>query len=270
MFHFPRLILCSLALLAAAPLCAQTASSTSTTSSSTTNTATPVSTTAATTTTFTTSAVVVYKLTFENSGDNINYRPYQGGYYIAPLQGGTGSLILLLTTGGVKNFYTYANFGELFVAVKNTDRKAVLSATAANTVSTTTFFAIGDANDQRHIETRSSDSDVWVAKLLKGYAVSADSEKDLPYGSSSATDIGVAGVSFLRASLDEGMTQDAILNNRTVATQVTDIQTQLTADGYTSGTGTTTTTGTGTTSSAASSTSSTSNTSTTNASSATK
>ena len=269
MCHLPRLILCSLAFLVASSLRAQTTSSST---SSTTSSTTPVSTTAATTTTFTTSAVAVYKLTFENAGENINYRPYQGGYYIAPLQGGTGSLILLLTTGGVKNFYTYANFGELFIAVKSADRKAVLSATAANTVSTTTFFAIGDADDRRHIETRSSDSDVWVAKLLKGYAVSADSEKDLPYGSSSASDIGVAGVSYLRASLDEGMTEDAILNNRTVATQVTDIQTQLTADGYTSGTGTTTTTGTGTTSSAASgtTTSSTSNTSTSNASSATK
>lgn len=270
MLNFSRLTLCLLALIVSTTLRAQTTSSTSSTTSSTSSSTTPVSTTASTTTTFTTSAVVVYKLTFENAGENINYRPYQGGYYIAPLQGGTGSLILLLTTSGVKNFYTYANFGELFVAVKGSDRKAVLSATAANTVSTTTFFAIGEADDQRHIETRSSESDVWVAKLLKGYAVSADSEKDLPYGSSSASDIGVAGVSYIRATIDEGMTEDAILNNRTVATQVTEIQTQLTADGYKSGTGTTTSTSgtTGTTSASSGTTSSSA--STTSSSSATK
>lgn len=200
------------------------------------------------------SALAVYKLTFEVSGETINYRPYQGGYYIAPIEGGTGSLILTLTTGGVKSFYTYANFGELFVAVKAGDRKVVLSATAANTVSTTTFFAIGTADERRPLETRSSDGDIFTARLLKGYAVSADSEKDLPYGSSSANDIGVAGVSILRATLDEGLTTDAINNNRALAAEVTEVQTLLTNNGYTNGSTTATTTtnsGTGTTGAAA-------------------
>ncbi len=228
MKHFSRLVLFVLLSLSSAGLRAQTTATTGTT-------------TTATTSTLTSSALAVYKLTFEVAGETINYRPYQGGYYIAPIQGGTGSLILTLTTGGVKTFYTYSNFGELFVAVKGESRKVVMSATAANTVSTTTFFAIGSANDLRHIETRSGDSSIYVAKLLKGYAVSADSEKDLPYGSSSANDIGVAGVSFLRATLDDGLTEDAINNNRTVATEVTTIQTQLTTDGFTNGTTTTAT-----------------------------
>ena len=242
MKHFSRLILFALATLVGSSLRAQT-------------TTTPVSPTASATSNITSSALAVYKLTFEVAGETINYRPYQGGYYIAPIQGGTGSLILTLTTGGVKNFYTYANFGELFVAVKGENRKVVLSATAANTVSTTTFFAIGTANDRKKLETRSFDGDVFVASLLKGYAVSADSEKDLPYGSSSANDIGVAGVSYLRATLDDGLTDDAINNNRSLAAEVTAVQTQLTTDGYTSGSSTTaTTSGTGTSGTAASTT----------------
>ena len=49
--------------------------------------------------------LVVYKLNFDQAGETINYRPYQGGYYVAPVNGGTGSLILTLTTGGVKNYF---------------------------------------------------------------------------------------------------------------------------------------------------------------------
>ena len=248
--HFFRPILVVLAILAADSLRAQTTTGTTSTTGTTTSgatTSTTTSPTAATTSTLNSSALAVYKLTFEVAGETINYRPYQGGYYIAPIQGGTGSLILTLTTGGVKNYYTYASFGELFVAVKGENRKVVLSATAANTVSTTTFFAIGTADEQLHLETRSSESDVFVADLLKGYAVSADSEKDLPYGSSSANDIGVAGVSYLRATLDDGLTQDAINNNRTLTAEVTVVQTLLADDGYVSGTTSTTTSGSSTT-----------------------
>lgn len=234
--------------LALGALRAQTTTTTGTTTDTSATTATTATTPTAATTTATTSSVidpppntiltsalVVYKLTFETAGETINYRPYQGGYYIAPITGGTGSLILTLTTGGVKQFYTYSNFGELFVAVKGQLRKTVLSATAANTVSTTTFFAIGNANDRIPLESRSIDGDVFAAKHLTGYAVSADSERDLPYASSAATDIGVAGVSFLRATLDEGKTSNAIDNSRSLADQVTIVQEELTEDGYVSG-----------------------------------
>ncbi len=191
--------------------------------------------------------MVVYKLSFEVAGENINYKPYQGGYYIAPIEGGTGSLILLTATGTVKTYYTYANFGELFVAVKGAARKTVLSATAANSVSTTTFFAIGTAKTQMSIATRAADLDVWVAETLKGYAVSADSERDLPYASTSATDIGVAGVSYITATLDDAQTKDAIATNATLALEVTAVQTMLQELGYVAGTvSNTTATGTGT------------------------
>ncbi|MBX7212357.1 MAG: hypothetical protein K1X78_28885 [Verrucomicrobiaceae bacterium] len=191
--------------------------------------------------------LIVYKLAFDQAGETINYRPYQGGYYIAPVNGGTGSLILTQTTSGVKKYYTYASFGELFVAAKGDSRKSVISCTAANSVSTTTFFAIGSADDRLQLTTRSSDGDIFVARSLSGYAVSADSERDLPYSSSSASDIGVAGVSYLRATMDEGLTVQAIDGNVTLTAEVTALQTQLTSQGYTNGLSTTTTAGTGTT-----------------------
>ncbi|WP_156346455.1 hypothetical protein [Verrucomicrobium spinosum] len=51
--------------------------------------------------------VAVYRLSFEQTGDSINYRPYQNGYYIAPIQGGEGTLILTLVTGNTKQYFTY-------------------------------------------------------------------------------------------------------------------------------------------------------------------
>ncbi len=179
--------------------------------------------------------LAVYKLTFAAAGETINYRAYESGYYIAPIEGGTGSLILTRTIGGVKNYFTYENFGELFVAVKGVDRKAVISATAANTVSTTTFFAIGSADDKKKISSRSAELSVYVAKVLHGYAVSADSERDLPYSSSSPTDIGVAGASMMTCTLDDGMTDQANRESRTLATETDDILTFLEGKGYVDG-----------------------------------
>lgn len=179
--------------------------------------------------------LAVYSLQFKPTGENINYRSYQSGYYVAPITGGTGSLILMLTTGGVKQYFTYADFGELFVAVKGDDRKTVLSATAANTVSTTTFYAIGNAGERVTIESRAAESQVYVAKKLDGYSVSADSERDLPFSSSGSSDVGVAGAAFLICTFDEGRTTNAHRQNRTLDEEITAIQTFLTEQGYTNG-----------------------------------
>jgi hypothetical protein len=179
--------------------------------------------------------LVVYTLQFKPTGESINYRSYQSGYYVAPITGGTGSLVLMLTTGGQKQFFTYSNFGELFVAMNGGDRKTVLSATAANTVSTTTFYAIGTANDRVTVKTRAAESQVYVANKLTGYSVSADSERDLPFSSAGSTDVGVAGAAFLTASFDEGRSTAANRENRTLAAEVTEIETFLTSKGYING-----------------------------------
>lgn len=179
--------------------------------------------------------LAVYKLDFSPTGESINYRAYQSGYYVAPMTGGTGSLILMLTTGGQKQYFTYSNFGELFVAVSGGDRKAVFSATAANTVSTTTFYAIGNAGDRVSVETRAAESQVYVARKLSGYSVSADSERDLPFSSAGSTDVGVAGAAFLTATFDEGRSAAANRESRTVALEITEIENFLAGKGFTNG-----------------------------------
>src|SRR4051812_33738227 len=116
-----------------------------------------------TTTTTTSGPVAVFRLSFEKTGDSINYRPYQNGYYIAPIEGGSGSLILTLVTAGVRQYFKYEVFGEVFVAVKGKEKRMVLSPTATNDVSTTVFYAIGDTNKELHVESRNASSDVKVA-----------------------------------------------------------------------------------------------------------
>lgn len=226
---FPRLVfaLCALLLLLLAPHATAQTTTTSTTSSG---------------------PVAVFRLTFEETGDSINYRPYQNGYYIAPIEGGTGSLILTLVTGNQRQYFTYEAFGEVFVAVQGKEKRMVLSATATNTVSTTVFYAIGKTEKELRVESRNAVSDVKVAEKMTGYAVSADSEKDLPFNGS-GTSVGVAGASSLTARLDETLTEVAIRDNLDVSGELDAIIAILEGAGYVNGSPTTNNTGanTGTT-----------------------
>ncbi len=219
------------------------------TSTGTTSTATPSGTGVIGGTTSTTDAgpLGVWKLTFEQTGDSINYRPYQGGYYIAPAEGGAGTLILTLSTGSLKQYFTYASFGDVFVGVKGSTKKMVFSATAASSVSTTAFYAIGVADTEIALDSTSRNvtGSVLLASKMTGYAVSADSEKDLPYAGS-GTSVGVAGASILTAKLDESLTQNGNSKSNSVSLEVTDLQAILKKSGYTDGTQATTTGGTST------------------------
>lgn len=188
----------------------------------------------------TTGPVAVFRLSFAATGDSINYRPYEGGFYIAPVEGGTGSLILTLTTGGKKRYFTYSSFGAVFVAVKGSTKKMVFSATAASSVSTTVFYALGNADHVIEFEGRNSSGTALIASKMTGYAVSADSEQDLPYAGST-TNVGVAGASILTVKLDEGLTHTANVKGHAVNDEVTELQTILTKAGYTDGKTTTAT-----------------------------
>jgi hypothetical protein len=195
--------------------------------------------------------VAVYRLSFEQTGDSINYRPYQNGYYIAPIDGGAGSLVLTLVTGNVRQYFSYETFGEVFVALSGEKKKMVLSATATNEVSTTVFYAIGNTDEEIEVETRNAVSKIKIATKLTGYAVSADSEKDLPY-SGAGTSVGVAGASILKAEYDQTLSRVALRDSLDVAAELDVIVASLEATGYVDGRETTpgtggTGTGTGTT-----------------------
>lgn len=184
---------------------------------------------------------IVYKLTFEVTGESINFRPFQGGYYIAPIEGGAGTLLLTRQTGKEKTYYSFTNFGQLFLAKSGSKRKAVISTSTGSqlidfgSVSTTALFAIGDASETKELKTASTEGSVFYAEELTGYSVSADSETDLPFASNSASDVGVAGATILRAKLDQARTEDSLKRNLTVLTALAEIILELTDGGYTNG-----------------------------------
>jgi hypothetical protein len=243
--------------------------------------------------------VAVYRLSFSSSGDNVNYRAFENGYYVTPVGGGTGTLILLQTgVGKEKQFFTYANFGETFQANNGKTKKMVLSAVSSGTSSATTFYAIGDVNFPINLKTNLSTPAVStgpttgvnyiapatttttttaantsaaattataatstsapttaqiagaasapvytspsVAKTMRGYEISADSQSDLVFSGNSTTQ-GVAGVSILSVSLQEDMTNYALTQNYSLAGEVTYIQNLLQNQGYTDGRTTTAT-----------------------------
>lgn len=178
--------------------------------------------------------VVVYRLDFQQIGESINYRPYLFGYYVAPMAGGSGSLILTQAAGTQKQYYTYDNFGELFVAVKGDTKKVVFSASATNEVSTTVFYALGTADKEYEVEDRNLQGRVKVAKRLSGYALSADSEQDLPFYGTGAS-VGVAGASELVARLDEANTNRAVQEKLDVNDTVDVVINLLTRAGFVNG-----------------------------------
>jgi len=145
--------------------------------------------------------VVVYRLDFKDTKDGINYRPYLGGFYVAPAIGGTGSLILQRTESDGLIYVTLENFGELFVATDNKTKRFVLSAAAANEVSTTNFLAMGRLDTKFKANGANFELDIKVSRELKGYAMSADSQSDLPF-SGGEGDSGIAGIAQFTARLD--------------------------------------------------------------------
>ena len=188
----------------------------------------------------TTGPIAVFRLTFQATGDSINYRSYDGGFYVAPVEGGVGTLILTLSSGGQKRYFTYASFGAVFIAVKGSTKKMVLSCTAASDVSTTVFYALGNADTEIEFDTRNANGSVLVADKMTGYAVSADSEQDLPYAGST-TNVGVAGASVLTARLDKSLTSTGNKKGNAVNDEIADLQAILIKGGYTDGKNTTAT-----------------------------
>ena len=189
---------------------------------------------------------IVYQILFEPKSDSINYRGYDFGYYVAPSAGGSGTLLLIRTTGGTRTYYTFTDFGSLIIGLNGDDRKSIISLTATSDVSTTAFFAIGDANETLQGDNGTVAGVVRYASQLNGYAVSADSQPDPLFQGTASTDVGVAGTSLVTFQFDVADSANAETQPLSVADTVKVIQTRLTSQGYVQAAQTNTGTGTGT------------------------
>ncbi len=213
------------------------------------------------------SQAVVYHLTFSPSGTSINFRNYTNAYYVAdlPVYGSGGTLIVTQVVGGVRKFYTYEDFGGMFIAVKGSDKKGVIvgsrtSGSSSSSSSTTaganqniTLYAIGDAKGGADITNRDvgGTAKALFPTKLEGTAIFVDSMEDYPFAFAPGADVGSAGKLDLTATYDEGMSANSLVRNYSRNGVVASIWALLVSQGYTNasastGSGTATGTATGT------------------------
>lgn len=219
-----------------------------------------------TTTTSGSSPVLVYKISFTDMGDSINFRSYQGGYLVFDVGytgSNTGTVILTQVVGGVRKYYTIANYGQMFYATKGNTVKAVFtgnkSTTAGSSTTTTTsststtasatttifMYGVGDADKQLDLDLRNGDANVSIATEIDGYGIFTDSQEDLPFATAAGEDVGTAGAVSLHLKYDEGLSSFSEKNNTSRTAMVTKIQQDLAKQNYTNGDAATTTTGAG-------------------------
>jgi len=118
--------------------------------------------------------VLVYRIEFtKNSG--INYNIFNGGYFAAPVLGGSGSFLLTSSEDGL-SFTQSDSSGNLFTAVNGGEKKAVISATTGTGTASGAFVALGDVDHTVSVNSPTVNLTVKVADKLTGMAVSADSD----------------------------------------------------------------------------------------------
>ncbi len=174
--------------------------------------------------------VLVYRIEIlKESG--INYEPFQGGFFAAPLLGGSGTF-LLTSTDGARTFTEAANSGRLFTAVDGKEKKAVISATTGGeNTAQGALVAIGKIDHQINVKSPTVSLSIRVADSLSGTAVSADDESTASAPASDGS-IGSAGVSQLRMVLDEPQTNHANKQGLSLAQTVAELALELGRQGY--------------------------------------
>jgi len=151
--------------------------------------------------------VLIYKLDFRKD-KGINYHPFTGGYFVAPLLGGSGTFFLT-STDDERVYVEAAEGGRLFTAISGGgDKKSVISASLGAGTAMGALVAMGDINHTVQVRGPTYTLDARVAKSLTGMSVSADDESEAE-GPALNGSIGAAGFSEIKASLDEEETNRA-------------------------------------------------------------
>jgi hypothetical protein len=189
--------------------------------------------------------VLVYRIEI-TSESGINYHPFEGGYFAAPLLGGAGSFLFTSSEDG----FTYTasdSSGRLFTAVDTSnEKKAVVSATTGSGTAHGAFVVFGAIDHLLKVNSPTVTLSVRVGQVLTGSAVSADDEST---ASAPATDgsIGSAGISKMRLVLDEPETNYANDHGLSLSQTMEELKLELERRGYSDGSATPTPTPTTTT-----------------------
>lgn len=180
--------------------------------------------------------VLVYKIEIKVQDAGINYHPFEGGFFTAPLLGGTGTF-LLTSSDGAKTFTESADSGRLFTAVDGKEKKAVVSATTGgDSTAQGALVALGKIDHLLKVNSPTVSLSVRVAESLSGTAVSADDESEATAPADDGS-IGSAGVSEIRLVLDKQWTNYANDHGLSLSQTVEELKVELGRQGFNSGEG---------------------------------
>ncbi len=179
------------------------------------------------------SQVVIFRMEFKNTGTNINYSFYDEGYVVAPAVGGSPTYLFMFRDETGMNKYTkFVDFGEYFVALNRTSRRAVLAADADSEVNLFALQAVGEPNIKLKVDSAGFVAAVETPMTLEGFVLSSDDESELPFDDS-VGNLGYAGSSTVKAFLQRDKTDRANEDLQSVAAAVVSLEADLQRRGFT-------------------------------------
>ena len=142
---------------------------------------------------------LVYDLRFQvDQETSVNFGPYSGAYLIAPIEGGTASMIFVTEEGG--RFYTVAaNSARYFIATNTIKRRAVISALSQNGTTQVMYQAGGELNSSMSYTMSGERRGARVPLDLAGVMLASDNESEAVVPGSDAS-IGLVGSASMNGS----------------------------------------------------------------------
>ena len=174
--------------------------------------------------------VLVYELDI-SAAKGINFHPFEGGYFVAPLLGGNGTFLLTTSENG-REYIEGSEGGRMFTGISGSgERKAVISAVTGGGTATGALVAQGDINHQLKVSNPTSTITAKVAKTLHGTLVSADDESSAESAGLDGS-IGSAGTADVKASLEVDETNEVNKEGLTLEEAVEHLKLELARQGY--------------------------------------
>lgn len=175
--------------------------------------------------------VAVYRIEFKDLGDSINFQEFEQGYYVVPAQGGSGNLVLTSYEGALRTYFPVDNFGTAFFATERDRTRMVISMANASDAVNTSIVAHGKLATTLRSTTVSTTTKARVARVLRGFSLSADSEQDVPF-EGDEVDTGVVGFSEVKFILEQDQTNRANQAGETADETFTRLVEELESRGF--------------------------------------
>tara|TARA_R110002096_G_scaffold403766_4_gene601386 strand:- start:26776 stop:27459 length:684 start_codon:yes stop_codon:yes gene_type:complete len=184
------------------------------------------------------SQVVVYNIDFDKVGPSANYRSYDRGFLVMPLDGGDVDFIFQFQVGSTRYFVEASEFGTYYITTEDDEREGVVANATTSNTPINFFMAIGDLNTtvRATVTTTDETSNVTTAtkvsqkvpNKLEGYILTADPSGAGVFDANS----GAAGASEMTATLDAVRTNTANLQQLTIAETVASLVESLELAGW--------------------------------------